>query len=96
MQINFGSGNHIVAGATRGKKEGIRISFLPNHGHPCDTPADLRAQIAKPVCDIWFETLAAARLFQDQVNAMCLRMNDYRVENAQVEKPAKGERTCKL
>lgn len=85
IEINIGSGDYIISNIRKGPKDGIRISSLPKHGQPCDAPADHAIKDATPICNIWFDTLAAARLFQDQVNTTCLRMNGYVVQNAEVE-----------
>jgi len=80
-QIIIGSGNYIVVGAGNDKYEGLQIRAAPNHGMKIDTNADDVVEGKKVVCTILFTDLKAGRLFQDQVNAACMRMNGYKIEN---------------
>jgi hypothetical protein len=82
IEISVGSGQIIVSGVGRGKKEGVGIYNKPDHGMPIDSPvaADILKDVVPDVI-IWFENMGGVRLFQDQVNSAALRMNGYDVKN---------------
>jgi len=82
MEIKIGSGNYIVSGIKRKGKTGVEITKAINHGRETDSLCSTK-EILKhsKVLTILFENIPSARMFQDQVNAACLRMNRYIVEN---------------
>ena len=81
MEIVIGSGNYVVCGCEQGGRQGVEIGLLRNHGHEIDTNADDVVSKTIPHCIIWFANMKSARLFQDQVNAACMRLNGYVIEN---------------
>ena len=90
QEFRIGEGNLIVTGiGLKGiKQEGIGIYAAPEHGHKIDTSVSMEEVSSKELlCAIWFTDLTAARMFQDQVNTACLRMNGYEVKNGEPEKP---------
>ena len=82
VAVIFGSMGGAIGGIEEDVKHGVYIGRLKNHGHTVDTNADKDVNKSIPKCTIWFETLLAARMFQDQVNIACLRINGYEVSNA--------------
>lgn len=85
MEIVIGSGNYIVSGVSKGHIEGVRIGLLREHGHEIDTNADDMVGQSTEFCAILFTDLKSARMFQDQINAACMRMNGYVVKNNNAE-----------
>lgn len=82
-EILIGSGDYIISGIEQNQQEGIRIASAKNHGNKIDSVANKqRSEEAPDLCRIWFKNLNSARMFQDQVNSVCLRLNGYQVDNA--------------
>ena len=80
-QVILGSGDCIISGVETGGVNGICLYQLPSHGHECDTVPDGIVLEDLPQFRIYVKDLKAARLLQDQVSCMVLRMNGYVVDN---------------
>jgi len=80
-QVILGDGNLIISGVSMGGVEGIAIYQLINHGHEIDAAVKNVDLESLPHINIYVRDLKAARLLQDQINSMVLRMNGYDVQN---------------
>uniref|UniRef100_A0A6M3JL12 Uncharacterized protein n=1 Tax=viral metagenome TaxID=1070528 RepID=A0A6M3JL12_9ZZZZ len=80
-QVILGSGDCIISGVEMGGVNGICLYQLPNHGYKCDTVPNGIALEDLPQFRIYVKDLKSARLLQDQVSCMVLRMNGYVVAN---------------
>jgi hypothetical protein len=79
-RLIIGRGNYIIGGIVSDGMEGVVVFSDPNHGRPIDSIAPTPKN-SDLICAILFENMKGARLFQDQVNAAVMRMNNYKVEN---------------
>ena len=78
MEIILGHGTVEISGCDSNGREGIR--FLRNHlPHTVDEIFEEPSNNEDVI--IWLDNIEGARVLQDQVNAACLRMNRYTVEN---------------
>ena len=80
-QVILGSGDCIISGVETGGVNGICLYQLPGHGHEVDTVPTGIALEDLPQFRIYVKDLKSARLLQDQVSCMVLRMNGYVVAN---------------